>query len=195
VIPEAWSLASPETILEARFEVVDPDFFASLVPMHSGAPTSQKRQPSLGGPAMGFRLSGEPFDAGHAALPWPGVPHLDLWPGITLVKEFRGDAHNAIQVAAGFDGCDAMVMHRATHEIGAEDAASRGWSPDEWEAASAGLRDPGLLDTEGLSTEAGRTARQQVEDRTDEPAMAAWERIGTRSRPSRCECRGRERCT
>ena len=93
-------------------------------------------------------------------------------------KEFRGDAHNDIQVAAGFGGCEAMVMHRATHEIGAEYAASRGWSPDEWEAASAGLRDRGLLDTKGSLTEAGRTARQRVEDRTDERAMAAWERIG-----------------
>jgi hypothetical protein len=126
----------------------------------------------------GCQLVGRGLYAGHAALPWPGVPHLDLWHGVTLLREFRGDGHNAAQIAAGFDGCDAMVMHRATGEIGAEFAASRGWSPGEWEASKGGLRDRGLLDSEGALTESGQSARQWVEDRTDERTMVAWEGIG-----------------
>jgi hypothetical protein len=178
VIPTAWSLASPEAILETRLAVVDAGLGRILGSGVLTSPDMVEAAALVRRACEGCDVVGRALYAGHAALPWPGSPHLDLWHGVTLLREFRGDGHNAIQAAAGFGGCDAMVMHRATNEIPAEYAASRGWSASEWDASVASLRDRGLLDAEGSLTDAGRTARRQVEGLTDERAMVGWERIG-----------------
>ena len=56
--------------------------------------------------------------------------------------------------------------------------ASRGWSDDEWEAAAERLRARGLLDDDGVATEAGRALREQVEARTDALAAQPYAAVG-----------------
>src|ERR1700722_19255279 len=97
VIPEAWSLASPEAILEARLAVVDAGLCRILGPDALCSPEIAEAATLVRRASEGCELVGRPLYAGHAALPWPGVPHLDLWHGVTLLREFRGDAHNAMQ--------------------------------------------------------------------------------------------------
>jgi hypothetical protein len=55
--------------------------------------------------------------------------------------------------------------------------ATRGWSPEQVDAAVAGLRERGLVDGDGLSA-AGLAHRAELEGRTDAMQQAVVEAIG-----------------
>ena len=50
---------------------------------------------------------------------------------------------------------------------------NRGWTDEEWDAATTRLQDRGWLDEDGTVTDAGRDARRQIEVHTDELAYPA----------------------
>jgi hypothetical protein len=129
--------------------------------------------------ATDLPVQGRPLFAAHAELPEPDEPHLAMWHAITLLREFRGDGHVAVLLAAGLSGLDALITHTATGRGFTEAAAksTRGWSDEEWAAASARLRADGLLDDLGLTFE-GEQLRESIEARTDELAAAPWQRLG-----------------
>ena len=78
--------------------------------------------------------AGRPLYAAHADLEWPVEPHLALWFGLTLLREFRGDGHIAATLSAGLTGLEALVTHTATGTGFTEPAAkaTRGWSEEQW---------------------------------------------------------------
>ena len=47
---------------------------------------------------------GRPLYAGHADLPWPDEPLLELWHAASLLREHRGDGHIAALLHAGLTG-------------------------------------------------------------------------------------------
>jgi hypothetical protein len=55
---------------------------------------------------------------------------------------------------------------------------NRGWTDDDWADATARLRERGWLDEDDLVTDAGRTARREIERRTDELALSPWRVLG-----------------
>lgn len=178
VIPEAWSLASPAAILEARLRVVDAGLRRILGEKALLSPEMEEAAASARVAAEACTPVGRALYAAHASLPWPKEPHLALWHALTLLREFRGDGHIAALVAAGHSGCDALMMHHAMDELPRAFAASRNWSDAEWTANRASLMDRGLFDSDGALTAAGRESRQWVEDRTDELALPVWEPLG-----------------
>jgi hypothetical protein len=124
-------------------------------------------------------LSGKPLFAGHATLPWPEDPLLVLWHAQTLLREFRGDIHIAAMTAEGIGGCEALVCHAASGEIGREALqTSRAWPDNEWDAAVASLHRKGHVNADGSFTEKGTQSRQWVEDQTDAGALVAYEPLG-----------------
>jgi hypothetical protein len=151
-IPDAWQLAAPATVIEARYVAVD----AACAP------------------------EGRPLYAGNADLSWPDAPHLVMWHALTLLREHRGDGHIAALAYAGLSGIEAIVTHTKTGNGFLTEFAksSRGWSEQEWTAAEAGLRARGLLDADGALTEAGQALRAQLETDTDRMAAAPWQRLG-----------------
>lgn len=177
-IPRAWSLASREDILAARLRVIDGALKRVLGPAALEGAEVEEAAGLVGTAAEGCAAPGHPLYAGHASLPWPEEPHLSLWHGVTLVREFRGDGHVAALVAAGHSGCEALVMHVATGQIPPDVATGRAWSEEEWRSANDSLRGRGLLDGAGKLTEDGVAARQRVEHLTDQLAMPMWERLG-----------------
>ena len=113
------------------------------------------------------RLEGRPLFAAHASLPWPEEPHLVLWHGQTLLREFRGDGHIAALTLEGLSGLEALVSHAASGDVPATVLqASRSWSDDEWAAGVEGLALRGLVNADGSFTEAGRAQRTAIEDAT-----------------------------
>jgi hypothetical protein len=58
---------------------------------------------------------------------------------------------------------------------------SRGWSADEWAAASERLRGRLLLDADGALTEPGRALRQRIESDTDALAIRPYLALGERA--------------
>jgi hypothetical protein len=122
---------------------------------------------------------GRPLYAGHADLPWPEEPLLQLWHGASLLREYRGDGHLAALVHAGLNGIEALITHTATGRGFRESAAKalRGWSEEEWAAACAALAGRGLLDDAGLTAE-GQQLRAHLEVQTDALSADPWLLLG-----------------
>ena len=125
---------------------------------------------------------GRVFFATHLAMPRPSDPLLSGWHAVNCLREWRGDTHWALVVAAGLTHAEASLLHNAW--LGYEDgwlAASRGTSPDDvaegWRSLEAkGLARGGRVGAEGLAL------RQRLEDDTDRLCALPWELLGeTRS--------------
>jgi hypothetical protein len=179
-IPAAWSVATPETIVAARFRAAGRALRRIL-----GAAADTPEVAEAAGLAREAALracqspEGRPLFAGHASLEWPDDPLLVLWHAQTLLREFRGDGHIAALVTEGVTGIEALVIHGGTGEIPrAALQSTRGWTDSEWDEAAGGLRSRGWLAADGSLTEAGRVHRQSVEDRTDALAVVAYEALG-----------------
>ena len=178
VIPEAWRRAAPERIVGARLAVADGALRRLLGPLVEGPELAEAAELAREA-ASACPPAGRPLYAAHAALPWPAEPHLVLWHSQTLLREFRGDCHVASLVAAGISGLEAHITYEATGAMPPGVLqATRGWSDARWEAGRAGLRARGWLDAGHRLTEAGREARDALERRTDELAMAPWRHLG-----------------
>ena len=177
-IPAAWAIAAPARVHEARLAAVDGVLRKVLV--------AEVTSPDLGEAAElarraadACRPEGRPLFAAHAALERPDEAHLQLWLAVTQLREFRGDGHIACLVDQELSGCEALVLHDATGEIppGAL-RSTRARTDAEWAEATERLRARGWLDGDGALTEEGRSARLEIEARTDELAMAPWRALG-----------------
>lgn len=180
-IPDAWTYATPATILETRLKVADAALrriLGSAVDTPEMAEAAElAKQAAI---AATDHVDGRPLFAAHADLDWPDQPHLKLWHAQTLLREFRGDGHVAALTIEGLSGIEALISHCASgaypHDVLRQ---SRGWTEDEWNTALAGMQDRGLVTEEGTLTDTGRSQRQWLEDRTDELSVAAYSALGT----------------
>jgi hypothetical protein len=178
-VPRAWTLATPADVLAARLRVADRGLRRLLGDESPKAPAVREAGDLAREAAAGLPVHGRALFAAHAELPYPDDAHLALWHAATLLREFRGDGHVSVLLAAGLSGLDALITHTATGRGFTERAAkaTRGWSDEEWDAAAGRLRAEGLLDEHGLTFE-GDQVRQSIETRTDELAAAPWLRLG-----------------
>ncbi|MGD1219103.1 hypothetical protein AB9Q10_11760 [Streptomyces krungchingensis] len=179
-LPQVWRTVSPETVLAARARAVDATLRRLLgEELVASKEMAEAAELALRATEACVRTA-RPLYAGHADLPVPDAPHLALWHAATLLREHRGDGHLAILLDAELDPVEALVSHTATGKGMAPKWAlsTRGWSRGDWEAASARLRDRGLLDMEGELTESGVALRQDIEARTDRLDRAPYEHLG-----------------
>lgn len=177
-IPDAWSFATPASILDARLGAIDEALGRLLGP--TLADPSLARAADLAVHAVGEADgAGRPLFAANAALPTPAPAHLALWWAATCLREHRGDGHVAAATVAGLDGCEVHVTLVATGALTREVLQpNRGWTDHEWDAAVGRLRSRGWLDAEGALTGSGRRARARLEADTDRLAAALWRRDG-----------------
>jgi hypothetical protein len=177
-IPDAWGFAPPERVLTARLEGADAALRRLLGPWAEG-PAAAEAAALARRAVEGREVAGRPLFAAHAALPWPDPSHIALWHAATLYRELRGDGHVACLLADGVDGCEAHVLAAAAGQLpGAFLRQYRGWSEDDWAAASARLQARGWVEADGSLTGTGRAARDALEARTDTLAMAPWDHLG-----------------
>lgn len=175
-----WDITTPSAILDARFAAAHAMLTRTIGDLAVGAELEEAATLSRRAAEEACNhLSGKPLFAGHAALAWPDDPLLVLWHAQSLLREFRGDIHIAAMCAEGIDGCEALVTHAATGEIGRDVLQStRSWPDEGWNAAVESLQRKGHLDRDGNFTDKGRTSRQWVEDQTDAGALVAYEPLG-----------------
>lgn len=174
VVPEVWRRAAPEQLWSARLTAVDAAL-RRLVGDRVGSDEIARAASMLRRIVPACRPEGRPLFAGHLAQAWPDEPHLALWFGITLLREFRGDGHVAALTADGVSGVEALVIHGATGAVAPRVLqATRAWGDEDWAAARRGLVARGWLTAEGELTAVGRRHRDEVERRTDELAAAPW---------------------
>lgn len=180
-IPEAWTVAAPDAIIETRWDAADAALRRLLGDDLTA--TEMERAADVASQAAGAcSIAGRPLFAGHSALEPPTAAHLRLWHAITLLREFRGDGHIAALVDAGLSGLDAVVSYAITGQgLGLDFyRRSRGWSEGEWAASLQRLSDRGWV-ADGHLTPAGEAARETIEETTDRAAMEPWEAIGQES--------------
>ena len=176
-VPAAWSVASPPQLLAARERAVDQMYRALLGDLIESPGLAEAAELAREA-AVAAGTAGRPLAAANADLPWPGEPHLVLWHAINVLREQRGDGHNAALQVAGLDPCEALVSFAAIGAAPEEVFASRGWSAAEWAAARDRLVARGWIDAAGKATERGRDGRDEIEWRTDRLADAPWQALG-----------------
>ena len=176
-LPRAWTLATPEQVLAARTAAAR----ASLTRLLDGADESSLRELAglLREACTALTPEARPLFAAHADLPWPEEPLLQVWHGVTLLREHRGDGHVLSVVRHGLTGLEALVTHTLTGRGFTREAAqaTRGWSDEEWTAALDGLTERGLV-ADGALTEAGQQLRASIEQETDALSAAPFVHLG-----------------
>ena len=108
----------------------------------------------------------------------PKDPLLSGWHAVNALREWRGDTHWALVVAAGLTHPEASVLHNAW--LGYERdwlANSRGTSADDLADGWRLLEGKGLVVGGEVSAE-GIALRQQLEDETDRMCALPWELYG-----------------
>src|ERR687885_583368 len=114
-------------------------------------------------------LVGRPLFAGLVSLPWPEDPVGQLWHAAVMLREYRGDVHQAANVAADLTG---VQMNLVTEYSG-----TRGWSAEAMAEADADLVRRGLV-ADGALTEQGRRLRDAIEQQTEAALAPVLDAIG-----------------
>ncbi|MEM9521381.1 MAG: hypothetical protein AAGA37_18875 [Actinomycetota bacterium] len=176
-IPSAWAIAEPATIQTARIRAagrvlrrIDPDVTADDI---------DEATKIAGAMIDGVSDAGRPLAAGNRATPEPDDAWERLWQRITVLREWRGDAHIAALVSAPADPVEALALHAATGKVprGAL-VATRAWSDEEWSAGIDRLVRRGLLNDDESFTEMGEAFRAEIERRTDVASLPLVEAVG-----------------
>jgi hypothetical protein len=194
-LPAVWELITPEDALGVRRDGAVAALRRLLDIPPGSAPPAQVSAAAdmLAGVIEGLTMAGRPLGAPNAGLPVPDEPLARLWHAATVLREHRGDGHVAALVAAGVDGCEALVLRTAADAISARRPAAtltepswaraqiqpaRGWTDQEWEQAALRLADRGWTDDDGAATAEGLAAHEAIEQATDLAAARPWARLG-----------------
>ncbi|GAA2248702.1 MULTISPECIES: SCO6745 family protein [Kitasatospora] len=171
-LPDVWQRATPEAALEARvagasaalervLATVKPDLIDRSVELLERA-------------VGGLDCCGRVLAAANAALPRPEGRLARLWHATTVLREHRGDGHVAALVTEGLDGCEALVVRCALDVRREVMQPFRGWTDEEWDAATARLVERGWLNPDGTISPDGRHRHQALEAATDLAAARVW---------------------
>lgn len=175
--PVGWTRADTDAIQHARFRAVR----AALDRL---APDALSEDQVAEATEICHRIcdtigyEGKPLAAGNRAVALPADPLVALWQLLTVIREWRGDAHIAVLCAEPLSALEALVLEGGRALPTALLKATRGWSEDEWAATVARLADQGLVTPDGALTEAGNRRRDAIEERTDVANLPLWETIG-----------------
>ncbi|HNJ96953.1 MAG TPA: hypothetical protein PLV13_02425 [Ilumatobacteraceae bacterium] len=121
---------------------------------------------------------GRVFFGAHLAMPRPAHPVLSGWHAVNCLREWRGDTHWALVVAAGLTHAEASILHNAWLGYDADWLPlSRGTTPPDLDDGYAALRAKGLVDDRTVNAR-GIALRQQIEDDTDRLTTLPWELLG-----------------
>jgi hypothetical protein len=130
--------------------------------------------------AEGADGAGRPLFSGLRGRGRPEDPVQRLWWACDLIREHRGDSHVAVANAAGLGPIEMNVLTECWVGMPLLSyTATRGWPEAAMRAAVAGLEARGWL-RDGALTEAGRVARADLEDRTDDAEQPIAAALGGR---------------
>lgn len=185
-VPACWELASPEEIHAARVRAAE-KIVEKLVAGPGGSELLESIPHIRRTLAPVFEASdvcGKPLYAAHVSVrktAGDDVSELaQLWWDITLLREFRGDAHVAALVATGLGSLESIVLDSATGKSFAPYymRKMRGWTSEEWIEVAEKLAMAGFLtsaDDGATLTEEGAELRAHVEALTDMGVANTWD--------------------
>jgi hypothetical protein len=172
-----WDTATPEQWQAARFAAVDRAL--QRVDVHLTADQIAEARSLIDPVVARADYAGRTMAAANVSVALPSDPLVALWQQITVLREWRGDAHVIVLAANDLGPCDCNVLQTATgHFPEAIARATRLWNDEEVAAATTRLVARGWLNADGTATDAGIAAREQIEVETDEHCAALWTPIG-----------------
>jgi hypothetical protein len=172
-----WDAAPPEEWQAARFVAVDRAIRRVGVSLTADQIAEAR---SLIDPVVASAdYAGKPLAAANASVTLPSDPLVALWQQITVLREWRGDAHLVVLADNHLGPCDCNVIQTALGRFPtALMRATRAWNDEEWAAATERLVARGWLNADGTVTDTGAASREQIEVETDEHCAALWAPIG-----------------
>lgn len=174
-IPWVWEITTPEEALAVR-ERSSAAALRQRIGDLAESPRLARAADLATRAALSAPTEGRPLYAGLRALDVPHDPVAKLWHAATLLREHRGDSHNAVLVAHDIRGTESHVLLALSLGTTAEEFSRTHHLPEAQLAAVVdGLRDRGLVDSAGSFTDTGRETRQRIETRTDELAAQAYD--------------------
>ncbi|MFG3136372.1 MarR family transcriptional regulator [Streptomyces sp. NPDC048211] len=178
-IPSAWETIPPEASVAARERGSAASVRRILGDGPAGSPGLVRAAYLTAKAATNAPTEGRVMYAGMRGLPVPGEPVARLWHCATMLREHRGDGHVAALVGARVGGTEAHVLDALAQGIHPPESFGRihHLPKERLAAVMDGLRERGLVDTDGRFTEAGRATKQRIEDLTDELAAAPYEAL------------------
>ncbi len=178
-VPSCWDALAPEDLCTVRARAAA----AALAEVCRVASRTALAEalPLLRRAVEGCDAPGRVMAAANRDL-WPVVAAdlgpdglAEAWQATTTLREHRGDGHVAALVVHGLRGVEAHLLAAGTKGIAPEVLRdNRGWSEQEWDAATAVLVSRGLLHPDGRASDAGRTLHGEVEALTDRLAEPAY---------------------
>ena len=185
-VPGCWEVVAPLTLCRVRAIAAA----EALSDISSVAARSDLMAvlPLLRRVAAACDAPGRVMAAANRAL-WPAISTAlgtgglaEAWQACTTLREHRGDGHGVALLTHGLAGIDAHLLAVGTKGVPAEILRdNRGWSEDDWEAATSRLVSRGLIHADGRATDAGRTMHAAVEEQTDRLAEQPYADLGDAS--------------
>ncbi|MEM9467358.1 MAG: hypothetical protein AAGA90_18430 [Actinomycetota bacterium] len=173
-VPDAWRYADPRDVVANRSRAAAASLRRILT--DPGADHLATRVLPLADEAVARAgAEGRPLFAANREVNGLVDAVEALWQAATTLREHRGDGHVALLTAAGLDGCEAHVLFATAEGAPAPlYQQSRGWTPEDWDAATARLTERGLIGGRGDITAAGRDLHDELEHETDRLAIAPY---------------------
>jgi hypothetical protein len=173
-LPDAWTYAGAERALAGRLAAAG-DALRRLAGGGDWRPVGDL----LWRAAEAADLPGRPLAAANSQLPRPTDELEAIWLATTILREHRGDGHNAVLLSRSIGPVVAHLLKSSSGESDGEVLRTgRAFTEDEWAAGVADARSRGWLDADDRLTAAGRAEHDAVEQATDELAAGPWQSLG-----------------
>lgn len=178
-IPSAWETIPPEASVAARERGSAASLRRILGEELVGSPGLLRAADLTTKAATTAPTEGRVMYAGMRTLPVPSDPVARLWHSATMLREHRGDGHVAALVGARIGGTESHVLSALDQGIFPPESFGRIHHLPKKRLAAVmdGLRERGLVDTEGHFTDAGRETKQRIEALTDELAAPPYDAL------------------
>ncbi len=181
-LPDAWNYCTPGGLLDARRTGSASALRHLLGDDAITSPPLRRAAGLLWAASQTAEPAGRVLGAANQALPEPPDPVEKLWQAATTLREHRGDGHVASLLTHGVTPVQSHVLKSAASEVDERVLRiARAWPEQAWDEARDELLTRGWLDRAGALTDAGRSARDEVERATDIAASGPWRMLGAAS--------------
>ena len=166
-LPDAWEHASPTQLIRIRATAAA-DALRRISPtLRVDESLTAELATALAELVTHADPLGRPLFAANTDLDNRSDPVEQLWQLCTTIREHRGDGHVIALASHQIDGCEAHHLHAAAHGTPHEVLRdNRGFSDQEWQAATARLQARKLLEGTALTSD-GFEIMQSIEALTD----------------------------
>jgi hypothetical protein len=178
-IPSAWETIPPEASVAARERGSAASLRRILGDELADSPGLRRAADLTTKAATSAPTEGRVMYAGMRTLAVPNDPVARLWHSASMLREHRADGHVAALVGARIGGTEAHVLSALAQGIHPPESFGRIHHLPKQRLAAVmnGLRERGLIDTDGRFTDAGRETTQRIESLTDELAAPPYEAL------------------